>query len=63
MKETLAPLAGCDGYSKCYACAYYDWAIVLGLEQAWQHQCNSALECTPGDNVVTCEGFKDEISD
>ena len=60
-KVTLSELDE-DGRSLCYSCHYYDWAIVLeaAAQGKWEHVCNSALECKPGDCVLICEGYMKE---
>lgn len=56
--NAIAPLAD-SGDSICYQCLYWDWAVLFD-PPAWQHICRSPNECTPGDHVTECEGFKND---
>lgn len=52
--------------SLCHSCHYYDWDVDCGdkdgVGKCFVYRCRSALECTPGDAVMTCHGYVQETA-
>lgn len=53
----IVPIAlPADAKSICWGCKNYEWTIILGAVNMWDHACYKGLES--GDEVKECTEFE-----